>query len=401
VRPTGRGALTLVLGHAVLIQIITFAMRPTLSYAVLDVGGSAALLGVVSAAFAVPALLLALPAGHATDRIGERPALVLGGIALVAAALVASLAGDSLVALFAATVLLGIGHLLSVVGEQSIMANTVRRGSLDSRFGLYTFAAALGQTLGPLLLSLPGGTVSTPPVGLIFLVCGAVSVLLLAVSLLVRNSARVHGQLRPGMFVTARTLLGTRGLPRALLASSIVLASVDLFLAYTPALGHERGLAAIVVSAMLVIRSMFSMLSRLFLGRMVRAFGRKALIVSTVSVSALALACLAIPLPPFWLLVLSAVYGFAIGTCQPITMSWISELSPPGTRGLAMSLRLATNRMGQTALPAILGIFATATGAAGVLVATGVVLVGAAWSGAAVGDAEGAGVQENSPDASD
>ena len=49
-----------------------------------------------------------------------------------------------------------------------------------------------------------------------------------------------------------------------------------------------------------------------------------------------------------------------------------------------MSLRLAANRMGQTVLPATLGAFAAATGAAGVLVAVAAVLAMAAWSGAAV-----------------
>lgn len=381
--------MALVLGHAVLIQAITFAMRPTLSYAVLATGGEAALLGVVSAAFAIPALILALPVGHATDRTGERTSMIVGGGCLVGAALLAAFAHGALGALFAATVLLGIGHLFSVVGEQSIMASTGGRGSSDSRFGLYTFAGSLGQTLGPLLLALPGGSAATPPLELVFYACAVIAAVILVVSMMIRRSERVADAVRPGMLATAGGLLRTRGLPRALLAGSIVLASVDLFIAYLPALGQERGMAAAVVSAMLVARSMFSMVSRLFLGRMVRLVGRRALMVWTIATSALALGLLALPLPTAWLLVFSAVYGFAIGTCQPITMSWISELAPPGTRGLAMSLRLASNRLGQTALPAILGVFASATGAAGVLVASAVVLVGAAWSSAAVGSSEG------------
>jgi ABC-type transport system involved in cytochrome c biogenesis permease subunit len=53
-----------------------------------------------------------------------------------------------------------------------------------------------------------------------------------------------------------------------------------------------------------------------------------------------------------------------------------------------MSLRLASNRLGQTVLPSLLGTVAAATGAAGVFVATGIVLFGGAWSGAAVGEVE-------------
>ena len=291
--------------------------------------------------------------------------------------------------LLVATMFLGVGHLLSVIGEQAIVANTTNRGQFDSKFGHFTFASALGQTLGPLLLALPGGTTETPPVGLIFSVCGALSVVLLGISLFVRNSEQDRPRRESGPHAAGGVaLLRTPGLIRALLAGSIVLASVDLFLAYLPALGHERGIAAAVVSAMLVVRSMFSMFSRLFLGPMVKMIGRRRLMVWTIAVSALVLLMFALPLPVSILLILSAIYGFAIGTCQPITMSWIAELATPGTRGLAMSLRLASNRLGQTLLPSLLGMLAAATGVAGVFVGTGIMLAGGAWSGAAVGHAQ-------------
>ena len=65
------------------------------------------------------------------------------------------------------------------------------------------------------------------------------------------------------------------------------------------------------------------------------------------------------------------------------THSVISEnrltLVPEG-----MSMRLAANRLGQTVLPASLGILAAATGAAGVLAASSVMLLVAAWSGTGV-----------------
>ncbi|GAB3041382.1 MFS transporter [Parafrigoribacterium mesophilum] len=387
-RPTGRGALLLVLGHAVLIQVITYAARPALSYAVLDAGGAPALLGIVSAAFAVPALLLALPAGHAVDRLGERPSLVFGSVAVIAAAGCAALAGSVIWLIFLATVLLGIGHLLSVIGEQALLANNPGAGSADSLFGLYAFAAALGQTLGPLLLTLPGGTVSTPPLTLVFIVCAGIGAVMLAVSLFMKSTVRMRSGDRVGMLRTAGVLLRIPGLAKALLASAIVLSSVDLFLAYIPALGHERGLTAVIVGTMLAVRSMFSMISRFFLGRMVRWLGRRALLVWSIAFSAIGVGAMALPLVGGWLIGMAALYGFAIGTCQPITMSWISELAPSGSRGLAMSLRLASNRLGQTVVPALLGGFAAATGAAGVLVITGATLAVAVWPGAAVRDTE-------------
>src|SRR5690606_39176321 len=115
-------------------------------------------------------------------------------------------------------------------------------------------------------------------------------------------------------------LLKQRGVPQALVASSIVLASIDLFVAYVPALGHDRNFSVEMVSAMLVARSMMSMFSRLFLTQLIRLFGRRPLLVGTVVISAFMLGGMFLPLPAIWFVVISSIYGFAIGTCQPITM---------------------------------------------------------------------------------
>lgn len=374
----------MILTHCALVQLVTFAARPNLSYAVLEGGSSAALLGVIAAAFAVPALLMALPAGHTVDRIGERPALVLGAATMVAACLLAAYAGNSFALLVLATILLGCGHLLSVVGDQAMIANAPGNRSLDSRFGLYAFAASIGQTIGPLMLSLPGGTQETPPVHLIFLVCAGTALGMLLLSVFMRSTTRQAAGEKVGMRKTAIALFRMPGIPQALIASAIVLASIDLFLAYVPALGHDRGFTAEIVSIMLVVRSLMSMFSRLFLSQLIALVGRRPLLVGTVTISALTLACMVLPLPALWFLVISAVYGFAIGTCQPITMAWVSELAPPKSRGLAMSLRVASNRVGQTMLPAIFGTFAVGAGAGGVLAVTGAALLGAAWSGLSV-----------------
>ena len=376
--------IMMVLVHSAFVQVLTFAVRPNLSYAVLESGGSAALLGVIAAAFAIPALLMALPAGHTVDRIGERPALVLGSAAIVVACLMAAFAGDSFLVLVLATVILGCGHLMSVVGDQAMMANAPGGRGLDSRFGIYTFAASIGQVLGPLVLLLPGGTAESPPVQLVFLACIGISVLLLLLSAFMASTDRQVAVERSSLRSTTVGLLKMRGIPQAMVASAIVLASVDLFMAYIPALGHERGFTTGLVSLMLVVRSLMSMFSRLFLTQLIALVGRRPLLVGTITISAIMLGCMVLPLPPLVFVVVAAVYGFCIGTCQPITMAWVSEISPPGSRGLAMSLRLASNRVGQTVLPALVGIFAVASGSGGVLALTGVALLGAAWSGASL-----------------
>ena len=58
---------------------------------------------------------------------------------------------------------------------------------------------------------------------------------------------------------------------------------------------------------------------------------------------------------------LLAITGFAMGIGQPATMAWVSRISSPGNRGLAISIRLTSNRFGQVVVPVVAGAVAAAS----------------------------------------
>jgi MFS family permease len=381
-RPHGRW-MRVVITHAILLQVVTYAVRPAQVYALLDAESPTAVLGLVSAAFTVPALFLALPSGRIVERLGERPTAMLGGALFVVACATALFGRHSVALLFLSALLLGVGHLLSMIAEQTAVANRAQPGRLDSTFALYTLAVSLGQATGPLLLALPGASAVLPPVDLILGICTGLAVALAVVSLfLPRTSPGPTPGV--GMFRSAASVLREPGATRALVASSIALSSVEVTLIYLPALGEERNLPPSVVGFMLVARSLSTMASRAALGSAVRRFGRRRLMVSTLGAAAVAIALIGLPLHPAALIVLAGVFGFFVGICQPITMSWLTELAPPGRVGMTMSLRLAGNRVGQSTIPGAAGLIAGATGVAGALVAVAASLVVAAWASAAV-----------------
>jgi MFS family permease len=229
------GWFRLLLGHAVLIQVVTFLLRPAISYRALELGVPATWLGIISGSFAVAPLVLAIPSGRMTDRRGERPMMVLGSGLVLVAALVLLLWGDTLTVLMVSSAVLGSGHLLSVVGEQSLVANRIPAGRHDTAFGRYTFAAALGQTMGPGLIALVGGSGTFPDARSVF---GAAVV---AAALFVVISAFIPGSPRQSATGAAPSNLGRvlrlPGLGQALFTSSIVLAAVDITLCTCPPSG--------------------------------------------------------------------------------------------------------------------------------------------------------------------
>jgi MFS family permease len=369
----GRRLLIVLLVHSALTQVITFVVRPAATYRAIELDVPSAWLGALGASFAVVPLLLAVPSGQATDRFGERRVMLAGSVLMAASGLVLAMFWGGAAGLFLGTVVLGTGHLLCVVGQQAAVANSAAPGRFDSAFGYYTFAASLGQALGPGLIVVVGGRQSIPDTHLIFLVASAIGVLLVVSAVALRMPTRpVAAAAAAGGGMGS--LLRTPGLVRALLISCIVLAAVDITLVYLPALGADRGLAAGFIGALLTLRALASMTSRLFLGRLVGLVGRRRLMITTVAVSAVSMAALGFPMPPLAMAVLVVVLGLGLGVGQPLTMAWLATAAPAGLRGRAMSLRLTGNRLGQVLIPSAVGAMALGVGAAGVLWATAAAL---------------------------
>lgn len=334
-------------------------------------------MGLLAASYAVFPLLLALPIGGLVDRLGERRLMAIGAAVVLGCSAFLLFWGSSVPALVAGTALLGAGQLACVVGQQAVVANNAASSRLDSAFGYLTFAASLGQALGPLAISVVGGASVRPNTQAIFVLATAMSlVLFLTTFVISSNVSKGRRTAKGGPKGSAVALLRTPGVVRALATSATVLAVVDLTVVYLPALGAERGLTAATVGLMLTVRALFSMVSRLGLGSMSRKLGRMKLLVLSLAISTVALGVAAIPMPEWLLFIVMAFLGLGLGIGQPLTMSWLSAQAPEGQRGRALALRLAGNRIGQVVLPSAIGVVAVGLGAAGVFLASAVAVGG-------------------------
>lgn len=375
----GRRSSTALLIHSALIQAITFLVRPAATYRALELDVPPFALGVLAAGYAVFPLLLALPIGGLVDRLGERRLMAAGSAVVLLCSTFLLLWGSSVAALIAGTALLGAGQLACVVGQQAVVANNAVSSRLDSAFGYLTFAASLGQALGPLAISLVGGTSVRPDTQAIFILAVIMGLVLFGTTFLVSSKVSGGKRTAPGTEAprgSAFSLLRTPGVARALATSATVLAVVDLTVVYMPALGAERGISAATVGLMLTVRAIFSMVSRLGLGRASRTLGRLKLLVLSLAVSTVSLAVAAVPMSEWLLFVVMAFLGLGLGIGQPLTMSWLSAQAPEGQRGRALALRLAGNRVGQVVLPSAIGVVAVGLGAAGVFLASAVAVGG-------------------------
>ena len=379
-RPRGarpRRALVVLAGHALVFQTITFLLRPTASYRALELDVPTALFGVLGASFALVPLLVAIPAGDLADRFGEARLVVAGSLLVAAAIGLFVFTADSFATLLLAVVVLGTGHLLCMVGQQSLVAGLAPAGKLDSAYGFYTFAGSVGQAAGPGLLALFGAGAALPRTDDAFRAAALLAVGMLVLALSCRSTPR-RQVVAAASDRKVLSLLRTPGMTRGLAVSSAVIVAMDITLVYLPALGAEKGWTVGTVGALLAARSLATMASRLATGALTRRLGRRRLLASTIGVSALATATVPLPVPLWLVAVAVLVMGFGLGVCMPATLAWLAEIAPTGLQGRVVALRLVGNRLGQVVIPSSVGLVAAGLGAAGVLWLTATLLVGAA-----------------------
>lgn len=348
-----------------LLQAIVFVVRPTISYRALELGVRTEWLGVLAASFTIVPLGIALFAGRLADRRGERQVLILGALLLVFATLTFAALGSSLVVLVLGSVLLGCGHLFTMLGEQSLVAGGDVRENMVGAFGRFTLAQSFGQAVGPSVVAVLGGRATQPDTHRLFVAGAVIAALLALVTMALRSSPRAEHRAETSM-KALRKVLSAPGLPMALVASLTVIATIDLLVVYLPVLGAEHHLAASVVGTLLVLRALASMFSRFFLSRWTQRFGGRSVLLASLAASAVTVALLPVFSGIIVVAIVIVAAGLALGVGQPLTMAWVAQAAPDDVRGTAISLRLSGNRLGQTVLPAVAGLCAAGLGTGGV-----------------------------------
>lgn len=378
---TGSRWLWGLLGSVMSVHTALNLIRPLISYRTIALGGDAVEVGLVTAAYALLPLLIAVSVGRFIDRTARIAWIAgLGSIILAAGGLFLA-ASVGLFGLALASTVVGVGQLLCMIASQALIARYSRPEHLDRDFGWFTAAASLGQLAGPLISGVILADASGPALlsatSSALVVAGVVAALgILPLLPLARlRPLRRTAEQKAAPPVPTRVLLSRRRMPSALLTSLALLTAVDILTAYLPLIAESRGISPMLVGVLLSLRAGASLLSRLSLPWMLRRWSRKALIITSTGVTAVALVLVSLPTSDFAALaVVLVVGGFLLGVGQPLTMAEVTTLAPEGARGAALALRIWGNRLGQVAIPAAAAGVAGVVGAPGALLFSAVVL---------------------------
>lgn len=334
----------------------------------LELGGSVAIVGVIAASYAILSAIAAVPLGRNIDRLGPKR-FFLAGVVVAGASMLLSAFGRSIVLLILAQMLLGLGQIAAAIAFQTITANRSETNR-EQGFARLAAAASIGQLIGPALAGIligsgmeSGAAFRTTTA---FVAAAAIAVLAAVVGMFMGLPAELSAT-RPASGDPAAptkmlAIVRLPGMSRALLASVAVLTSLDLMIAYLPVIGENRGIPPAVIGALLSLRAMASLASRLSLTRVLDRFGRRPTLVASMAVSGLAMSTIAVTGSPVLIGAALIVSGYGLGVGSPLTMAWVSSGVPATDRGAALALRMTGNRVGQVAIPLGVGAVAALAG---------------------------------------
>lgn len=371
-------------GQAVFTQAVWTSVRIIIGYRAIAMGADAAVLGVLASSFALPALLTAVPAGRLADRVGG-PALTLVGLILAAAATLAMLVFPGLPYLLLLSALIGLGQILIMVGQQSFTAQSSSTDTRDGSFATISTAMALGQLIGPPAVLFIATMDSTnvnglPDTGIGLIVCAAATLPAALLHLGLHRTDLIRRKQQRAKTVrcsqTQPHRLSASRLWRSLTVSAAVLVTIDLMYAYIPLWATEKGIGAPEVGLLLAVRAGVTVASRVGQTWLIDHIGRKALLITSISVGAAAL--LALPfMGPAGAYVVMIGLGIGLGLPQPLTMAWAVNQTDPSRYGAVLGLRMTANRLGQMSVPLAVGAIAAPLGTLGVFWTNAGMLIGA------------------------
>jgi MFS family permease len=361
VKTSGSRWLPLVLLNSLLIQAGIYVVRPIITYKSVELGADATLVGLIGATFALAPLFLAIQVGRFVDRGRAGLALMAGSVILVLTT-IALLFINSITLLMLAMPTLGMGHLLIMVGGQTMIANRSASSAYEKNFGLLTFYASAGHAIGPFVGGyLADSGEATVNANAAFLFALALFVAAVIGTLALSTKKENPKPTKNLELDKVTQVLAIPTFKSAMFVASATTAVVDVVLIFLPLYGREIGLSVTDIGILLAIRSVASLAVRLVLGQISNRLGLRRILVWGSIFTLLSMIALGLTVN-FWLIALiMAVSGFAMGIGQPATMAWVSRISSANSRGLAIAIRLSANRFGQVAMPALAGVVAGAS----------------------------------------
>ena len=357
-----------ILNHTVLT-----GSRVTVSLYALSMGASAFDVGVLIGLYAFLPMLLGVAAGRLCDRIGVRKPMLAGSCGVAIAAALPSIV-PGIAPLYFTTALLGVSFMLFQVATQNATGMFGHASERARHFSWLALGYSVSGFCGPLMSGLLIDNAS-------FIATFRVLALLplLPVAILSRDLLDLPGPHPAAAGVVhggIASLFRNRHLRRVFVVNALLAVAWDLHSFFVPIYGATIGLSASRIGVILAAFAAATFVVRLFMARISRRFSEFQVLTAALFVAALAYALFPLVRALGPLMALSFTLGLALGSAQPMVMSLLHSIAPPGRVGEAVGARMSIINASTFAMPLLFGALGSTLGVAPVFWTIGAALAG-------------------------
>lgn len=350
------------------------SLRPLVTLRLDELGAGDAQIALTVAAYPFFSLFFAIPGGRLVDRIGIPKVLTVSLIGMVLVG-IGYVAADSPLEILLIQVPNGVIEVGVWLALQSLVSHAGSGPFLTRQLALFSLAWGVGLAVGPAVGGIVYEGLGFQPLGFVYAAAALGS--LLSCSLVSRRGFPGRGAGGDGdqsVFEGVRHVMKSPAVKGVLLSSFVALYLQSLKQSFYPLLLERNGIPVSQIGVLLSVMGITSLLIRVPLPSLMGRHGS-----GRVLVWGMWLSVLGIALTPWvgsvWLLgALALVIGAGYGVNPPITVELMARHTQPEERGLAMGIRVTSNRLAQVLQPVVFGALASATSLALAFPASGVLL---------------------------
>ncbi len=331
--------------------------KVVISLLALELGASQLMIGALISCYAIAPLTLGVYSGRLADTIGMRIPMLFGA-AVIGIAMLVGFLWQTLPALFAVALLVGIGIVFFIVSVQNLVG--VMAGNRARNYSILTIGYSVSNFIGPLVA---GYAIEYGGHSKAFLILAFFTLLPLCVLAVRANLTHTGAPKAAGGSRNALELLRMPPLRRQIVISGLLMAAWELYVFYVPIYGHSVGLPASSIGIILGIFAVATFIVRFALPVISAHMRSEHILAASMLLAAAVSALFPLLAHAHALMAASFLLGVGLGCGQPLSMTLSFERSPAGRSGEVAGLRTIATNTARVLVPLLSGVLGSALGA--------------------------------------